>query len=93
MSDVRIAETIKWRAPAFLHSGVMAYFHWGAKDFASLIFPGGSRILGDFALLDGTSLQRLVRFETVGEVDAHRDQLLDIVDAWCSISKPHPPRG
>ena len=87
MSDQRISETIKYRAPAFLHGGIMAYFHWGAKDFASLIFPIGSRIPGPFDLLDGTGLQRVVRFTTVHEVGAHRDQLLDIVDAWCTMSE------
>jgi hypothetical protein len=92
ISDVRIDETIKWRAPAFLHNGVMAYFHWNARDFASLIFPAGSRIPGSFELLDGTGLQRVVRFETVSDVKAHRDQLLDIVDAWCLISKTPPSR-
>ena len=92
MSDERITEAIKWRAPAFLHDGVMAYFHWSAKDFASLIFPGGSRIPAGFDLLVGSGLQRVIRFETVSEVDAHRDQLLDIVDAWCSISETRPPR-
>ncbi|MFZ4541031.1 MAG: cell division protein FtsQ/DivIB, partial [Rickettsiales bacterium] len=30
MSDERIEEAIKYRAPAFLHGGIMAYFHWGA---------------------------------------------------------------
>jgi Domain of unknown function (DU1801) len=92
MSDGRIEETIKWRAPAFLHDGVMAYFHWSAKEFASLIFPGGARIPGDFDLLDGTGLQRVIRFESVADVETHRDQLLDIVDAWCSISESPPPR-
>lgn len=93
MSDDRIDETIKYRAPAFLHSGIMAYFHWNARDFASLIFPGGSRIPGGFELLDGTGLQRVIRFETVGEVKAHRAQLLDIVDAWCAISETRPQRS
>jgi hypothetical protein len=93
MSDVRIDETIKYRAPAFQHNGIMAYFHWNARDFASLIFPRGSRIPGDFELLDSIGLQRVVRFETVGEVKAHRAQLLDIVDAWCSISKTQPSRS
>lgn len=93
MSDDRIDETIKYRAPAFLHSGIMAYFHWNARDFASLIFPGGSRIPGGFELLDGTGLQRVIRFETVGEVKAHREQLLDIVAAWCVISETRPQRS
>ena len=92
MFDERISETIKYRAPAFLHGGVMAYFHWSAKDFASLIFPSGSRIPGAFDLLDGTGLQRVIRFKTVNEVGAHRDQLLDIVDAWCAISETPPSR-
>jgi hypothetical protein len=84
MSDERIDEAIKYRAPAFLHSGIMAYFHWSAKEFASLIFPLGSGIPGGFDLLQGSGLQRIIRFHDTDEVDAHRDQLLDIVDAWCT---------
>ena len=86
-SDERISETIKYCAPAVLHGGIMAYFHWSAKEFASLIFPSGSPILGDVDLVDGTGLQRAIRFETVNEVGVHRDQLLDMVDTWCSISE------
>jgi hypothetical protein len=84
MSDERIEETIKYRAPAFLHSGIMAYFHWSAKEFASLIFPLGSRIPGGFQLLHGTGLQRMIRFDHIDAVNTHREQLLDIIDAWCS---------
>ena len=32
MSDERIEEAIKYRAPAFLHGGIMAYFHWNARS-------------------------------------------------------------
>jgi Domain of unknown function (DU1801) len=84
MSDERIDEAIKYRAPAFLHRGIMAYFHWSAKEFASLIFPLGSRIPGDFELLQGTGLQRMIRFDHVDAVNANREQLLDVVDAWCT---------
>jgi hypothetical protein len=84
MSDERIEEAIKYRAPAFIHGGIMAYFHWSAKEFASLIFPLGSRIRGAFDLLQGSGLQRMIRFHTIDEVDANRDQLLDIIDAWCT---------
>jgi hypothetical protein len=84
MSNSRIEEAITWRAPAFLHGGIMAYFHWSAKEFASLIFPLGSHIPGDFELLTGNGLQRAVRFVNVEEVEEHRDELLDIVDAWCA---------
>lgn len=83
MSDERIEEAVKYRAPAFVHGGIMAYFHWNAKEFASLVFPYGSRLPGDFDLLQGTGLQRMIRFHDIGDVEAHRDQLLDIVDAWC----------
>jgi Domain of unknown function (DU1801) len=86
LSDERIGETIKYRAPAFLYGGIMAYFHWSAKEFASLIFPHGSRIPGGFELLDGTGLQRMIRFTDVAAVEAGRDELLDIVDAWCAIA-------
>ena len=85
MSDERIDEAIKYRAPAFLHGGIMGYFHWSAKEFASLIFPLGSRIPGDFDLLQGTGLQRMIRFHDLDDVDAHREQLLDIVDIWCTV--------
>ena len=88
MSDDRITEAIKYRAPAFLYSGIMAYFHWNAKEFASLIFPLGSEIPGGFELLEGSGLQRMIRFDSTDVVDIHREQLLDIVDAWCSITGP-----
>jgi hypothetical protein len=84
MSDERIEEAIKYRAPAFLHGGIMAYFHWNAQEFASLIFPHGSRIPGDFDLLQGTGLQRMIRFDNADAVEANREQLLDIIDAWCT---------
>jgi hypothetical protein len=86
LSDDRISEDVKYRAPAFLYGGIMAYFHWNAKEFASLIFPLGSRIPGRFELLTGEGLQRMVRFADVGAVQTSRDELLDIVDAWCTIA-------
>ena len=87
MSDDRIDEAIKYRAPAFLYGGIMAYFHWSAKEFASLIFPLGSRFASGFELLQGTGLQRMIRFDRVEAVHANRAQLLDIVDAWCFHTK------
>jgi hypothetical protein len=91
MTDERIEETIKYRAPAFLHGGIMAYFHWNAKDFASLIFPLGSHIPGDFELLQGDGLQRMIRFDDTDSVEKHREELLDIVDAWCNIASMRRP--
>ena len=84
MSDERIEEAVKYRAPAFLHGGIMAYFHWSAKEFASLIFPLGLRIPGNFDLLQGAGLQRMIRFHHLDDVNAHQEQLLDIIDAWCT---------
>ena len=66
-----------------LHGGIMAYFNWSAKNFASLIFPKGSELPEEFELLHGDGLQRMARFTTVDEVEAARDELLDIVDLWC----------
>jgi hypothetical protein len=57
-----------------------------AKEFASLIFPLGSRIPGRFELLEGTGLQRMIRSDNVEAVGARSDELLDIVDTWCSIT-------
>lgn len=84
MSDERVDEAIKWRAPAFLNNGIMAYFNWSAKEFASLIFPRGSEIPGEFECLEGDGLQRMMRFVDLASVEARRDDLLDIVDLWCS---------
>ena len=86
LSDERISEDIKYRAAAFLRGPIMAYFHWSAKEFASLIFPLGSRIPGGFDLLDGTGPQRVIRFADVAAVELNGEELLDIVDAWCSIT-------
>ena len=83
MTDEQIEEAIKYRAPAFLHGGIMAYFHWSAKDFASLIFPKGSAIAFRFERLEGDGLQRMMRFTDVESVDAAHEDLLDIVDVWC----------
>lgn len=83
MSDERIEEGIKYRAPAFMHGGIMAYFHWSAKEFASLVFPKGSEIPGEFDRLEGDGLQRMMRFVDIESVEAARDDLLDIVDLWC----------
>jgi hypothetical protein len=91
VTDERIEEAIKYRAPAFLHGGIMAYFHWNAKDFASLIFPLGSQIAGDFELLQGNGLQRMIRFDDVNAVKKHREELLDIVDAWCATTSMRGP--
>jgi uncharacterized protein YceH (UPF0502 family) len=84
LSDGRIEEAVKYRAPAFLHGGIMAYFHWSAKEFASLIFPRGSETPGEFETLEGDGLQRMMRFVDVESVEAARDELLDVVDMWCS---------
>jgi hypothetical protein len=86
LSDDRISEDVKYRAPAFLYGGIMAYFHWSAKEFASLIFPLGSRIPGRFDLLQGDGVQRVARFADVAAVEASRDELRDIVDEWCTIA-------
>ena len=85
MSDGRIVEAVKFRAPAFLHGGIMAYFHWNAKEFASLVFPKASEIPGEFERLEGDGLQRMMRFVDIKSVEAARDELLDIVDVWCSV--------
>ncbi len=84
MSDDRIEEAVKYRAPAFLHGGIMAYFHWNAREFASLVFPHGSKIPGEFDVLEGDGLQRMMRFVDLASVETGRDDLLDIVDLWCA---------
>jgi hypothetical protein len=56
MNDEPMEEATKYRAPAFLYGGIMAYFHWNAKELAGLVLPGGSRIPGSFERLEGEVL-------------------------------------
>ena len=41
MEDPDVIETVKYRAPAFEHDGLMCYFNWSSKKRVSLIFPSG----------------------------------------------------
>ncbi|MEM1333063.1 MAG: DUF1801 domain-containing protein [Actinomycetota bacterium] len=83
LDDERLDEAVKYRAPAFLHDGrIVAYFHHGAKQTASLIFPDGGRLDGHDLLGDGSNKQRDARFSSVDEVDRAIDELRAVIDDW-----------
>lgn len=85
-ADPRITEAIKWQAPTFVYRGNIASFYPKARRHASLMFHQGARIPGDHALLDGDgATSRIARFADLADVEARRDELTDVVTAWCAL--------
>ena len=83
MTDPDVSETIKYRAPAFEHDGIMCYFNWSATTRARLIFPSGRAIPGDHPdLEDGSNLQRMMYFESLEDVDRKRNALEEVIAAY-----------
>ena len=83
LEDEDITETVKYRAPAFEYDGIMCYFNWSAKKRASLIFPSGRSIPGEFEHFeDGSNLQRMMYFDSLDDVAAKADALRDVVGAY-----------
>lgn len=84
LSDDRMSETIKWKSPTFMHKGNMASFNPRTKAHVSLMFHTGASIPGDHPRLEGgAETARYMRFADIDEVDAAREELESIVDAWC----------
>lgn len=85
LSDGRLGECIKWRSPTFTYKGNLASFNPRSKKHASLMFHTGAKIPGDFPNLGGGgATARYMTFRDLDEVAARRDELLAIVDAWCT---------
>lgn len=83
VEDPDISETVKYRAPAFEYDGIMCYLNWSAKKRASLIFPSGRSIPGDFEHFeDGSNLQRMMYFDSLDDVAAKADSLRAIIGAY-----------
>ena len=83
MGDPNVTETIKYRAPAFEHGGIICYFNWSAKKRASLIFPTGRKLVGDHPHLEsGSNQQRMMYFDDLDDVAHKSDALRDVIDAY-----------
>jgi hypothetical protein len=86
MADPRISENIKWSTPTFEYKGNLASFQPRAKQFVSLLFHRGSEIPGDHPRLEGdAALSRVMRFRDAQDVEKHRDDLQNVVRAWCEL--------
>ena len=85
MSDSRMTETIKWKSPTFMHEGNMASFNPRTKAHVSLMFHTGASIPGRHAILEGGGdTARYAKFTSTDDVESKRDDLLAVVEAWCS---------
>ena len=84
LSDGRMSETIKWKSPTFMYKGNLASFNPRTKAHVSLMFHTGATIPGDHPrLIGGGETARYMTFGDLADVESARDELLDIVSAWC----------
>lgn len=83
-ADPRIDECIKWQAPTFTYLGNLASFFPRATQHASLMFHHGAKIPGAHPLLASPGeIARVVKLANLAEVEAAREELIEIVRAWC----------
>lgn len=84
LSDGRMTETIKWKSPTFMYEGNMASFNPRTKAHVSLMFHTGAKIPGTHVRLEGGGeTARYMKFADVDDVEAARDDLISVVEAWC----------
>ena len=82
-TDPRIEECIKWKTPTFTFKGNIASFN-PAKKLVSPMFHQGAKIPGEHPRLEGEgSTSRVMRFQSVEDVDTYRSDLESAVRAWC----------
>ena len=85
-ADERIGECIKWQAPTFTYKGNMASFFPKSKSHAALMFHKGASIPGSFPDLTGDGKEgRMMRFESLADLDRQRAELTAVVRAWCDL--------
>lgn len=85
-ADPRLEECIKWSAPTFMFRGNLASFAPRSKKHASLLFHTGASIPGDWPHLTGTGdVARTMAFPDLASVEARREELRGIVQAWCRL--------
>lgn len=84
-ADNRVEETIKWQTPTFAYKGNIVSFS-PAKKMVSLMFHRGAEIPGHHPHLEGDAkLVRNMRFQDMAEIDAGRDELTAVIQAWCAF--------
>ena len=82
-ADPRVTESIKWKTPTFAFRGNIASFN-PSKRHVSILFHRGAEIPGQHPILEGDGkLVRTARFADVAEVEARREELEDVIRAWC----------
>ena len=89
-ADTRLEECIKWKSPTFAYQGNLASFNPRSKKHASLMFHTGAQIPGAddgaFPSFEGTGdVARYIKFESVADVDAKKQELVAIVKAWMAM--------
>ncbi|MEO7801793.1 MAG: DUF1801 domain-containing protein [Ginsengibacter sp.] len=97
-TDNRIGERIKWNNPSFYYTGELAEFD--PKEFKRelivfnlfksrimLVFPGGAKIDGKSALLEGNyeDGRRTVVFKDMADVMAKEKSLKKIIKEWLKL--------
>jgi uncharacterized protein YceH (UPF0502 family) len=86
-ADGRMTEHVKYGTVQFAFGGDMAGFVQTNKETVSLMFNRGGKIEGNFPHMEGTGRAvRFMRFADVAEVEAHADELAEVVRAWCAFS-------
>lgn len=87
-ADERIEESIKWQTPTFSFNGNIVSFAGNAKKLVSLMFHRGAEIPGGHPILEGDGkLVRNIRFADLAEVEAGRDRLTAVIQAWCEAKE------
>jgi len=82
-ADERMEEKIKWQAPTFMYKGNLASFFPRSKKHVSLMFHTGAQIPGDHPHLEGEGeTARNMKFADMAEIEARKDELESIVEAW-----------
>ena len=95
-ADSSIGEEIKWNAPAFFYSGMMApfdpklhkrhvvVFNVFKKDCVRLIFPSGARIGDTSGLLAGDFAdgRRMASFSSIEEAHSKKAELQRVIKKW-----------
>ena len=75
-----------WKSPTFTYQGNLASFKPRTKQQVSLMFHTGAEIPGDFPSLEGGGETALyMKFHSLADVKARRDELRRIVAAWGAL--------
>ena len=102
-ADPAIGEEIKWNAPAFFYTGIMAefdpkqyrrhvvVFNLFKKDCVRLVFPSGATISDTSGLLVGdySDGRRLALFSSLDEAHSKKLALERVIKKWLKTLERH----